>query len=267
MKKIDEGVTADIFEVDADTIVKLYKPIFEGIAEKENFSKTEYEIMSQLVNYPVPIPRPIEPWVQGHRRGFTMQKVRGSSMMFLLERNVFFLEPYARFFGRLHSNINKIILEDNHDFPDTTERTYASILRHAYVLGGYAKDILALFDDLPGHKRLCHNDFHLANVVMRNNRFWVIDWDTAGMGDYHGDIARTVMLMRFCPPGIIHGPKTWKNREKFIEKYLDAYNENIKIDHELLLKWEIIKAADLIILDSPLNQDLWAFIEKNIKRV
>ncbi|KZL91678.1 hypothetical protein [Clostridium magnum] len=45
MKKIGEGVTAEIFEIDSDTIIKLYKPLFSYIAEKEEFVETEYEIM------------------------------------------------------------------------------------------------------------------------------------------------------------------------------------------------------------------------------
>lgn len=40
------------------------------------------------------------------------------------------------------------------------------------------------------------------------------------------------MLIRYCSPNIILGPKTWRVREKFVEKYLNAYNENIKIDYE-----------------------------------
>ncbi|MBV7273238.1 phosphotransferase [Clostridiaceae bacterium UIB06] len=264
MKKIGEGVTAEIFEIDSDTIMKLYKPIFTFIADKEKFVETEYEIMNTLLNYPVRIPRPIEAKIQGTRNGYTMERVKGFSLMYLIEENFFAYELYAIFFGKLHSSVNKIDLENNNDFSDTQERIYQVISKNSYILGGYYKSIISLFNDLPTSQNLCHNDFHLGNVIVGNNKSWVIDWDGAGRGDYHGDIARTIMLIRYCSPNIIHGPKTWSVREKFIKKYLNAYNENIKINYELLLKWEIIRAAELIILGAPFKEELWKFIENNI---
>jgi Predicted aminoglycoside phosphotransferase len=264
VRKIGEGVTAEIFEIDPDTIMKLYKPLFSHIAEKEKFVETEYEIMNTLLNYPVRIPKPIEAKIEGARNGYTMERLKGYSLMKLIEENIFAYELYAIFFGKLHSNLNKIDLEGNNDFSDTKERLYGIISSNAHMLGGYYKRVISLFDEFPTSKSLCHNDFHLGNVVVGNNKAWVVDWDGAGKGDYHGDIARTVMTIRYCPPNIILGPKTWRVRENFIKKYLNSYNENIKIDYELLLKWQIIRAAEMIILGAPFKEEMWGFIEENI---
>lgn len=264
MRKIGEGVTAEIFEIDSDTIMKLYKPLFSQIAEKEKFIETEYEIMNTLLNYPVRIPKPIEAKIESGRNGYTMERLKGYSLMKLIEENIFAYELYAILFGKLHSNLNKINLEDNSDFSDTKERLREIIWGNAHMLGGYYKNIISLFDDLPASKNLCHNDFHLANVIVGNGKPWVIDWDGAGRGDYHGDIARTVMTIRYCPPNVILGSKTWRVREKFIKKYLNSYNENMKIDYRLLLKWEIIRAAEMIILGAPFKEEMWRFIEENI---
>lgn len=267
MKKIGEGVTAEIFEIDSDIVMKLYKPLFSQIAEKEKFIETEYEIMNTLLNYPVRIPKPIEPKIEGGRNGYSMEKIKGYPLMKLIEENIFAYELYAILFGRLHSNLNKIDLENNNDFSDIKERLYKIISSNAHLMGGYYKDIIALFDELPNSKNLCHNDFHLGNVVIGNNKYWIIDWDGAGRGDYHCDIARTVMTIRYCPPNIITGEKTWRVRENFIKKYLNSYNENIKIDYDLLLKWEIIRAVEMIVLGFPFKEELWRFIEKNISLI
>lgn len=264
MKKIGEGVTSDIFELDSNTVMKLYKPIFTNIAEAERFTDTEYKIMNMISNYSIPIPRPIEQKMKYGRNGYTMEKIKGSSLKDLIENNIFAYELYAILLGKLQCGINKINLEYTNDFPNIKKRLYGIILNSPELFGGYFKSILALFDELPNGDNLCHNDFHLGNVLLNNDKFCFIDWDGAGKGDYHADVARTVIELKFSPPGIIFGNKSWSIREKFIDKYINAYNQNIKINFDLLLKWEIIRAAEFIVLGAPIKQSLWEFIEENI---
>ncbi len=49
---------------------------------------------------------------------------------------------------------------------------------------------------------ICHGDFHPLNVLVDTEadteRVAVIDWTDAGIGDRHGDIARTAWLFRFA---------------------------------------------------------------------
>jgi thiamine kinase-like enzyme len=264
MKKIGEGVTSDIFEVDSNTVMKLYKPIFRDIAESENFTETEYKIMNMISNYSVPIPKPIEQKIKNGRNGYTMEKIKGSSLRDLVENNIFAYELYAILFGRLHCSINKINLEYTNDFPDIKERLYNMISGSPELFGGYFKSIMSLFDELPDGNNLCHNDFHLGNVIANSNKFCFIDWDGTGKGDYHCDAARTVIELKFSPAGIIFGNKSWYIREKFTDKYLSAYNQHIELDFNLLLKWEIIRAAEFIVMGAPIKQSLWEFIENNI---
>ena len=40
----------------------------------------------------------------------------------------------------------------------------------------------------------CHGDFHPLNVMVDGEQATVIDWTDAGLGDRHGDVARTCLL-------------------------------------------------------------------------
>jgi aminoglycoside phosphotransferase (APT) family kinase protein len=45
---------------------------------------------------------------------------------------------------------------------------------------------------------ICHGDFHPLNVLVAGDSAMVIDWTDAGVGDRHGDIARTLLLFELA---------------------------------------------------------------------
>lgn len=45
---------------------------------------------------------------------------------------------------------------------------------------------------------VCHGDFHPLNVMATPQRATVIDWTDAGLGDRHGDVARTLALFELA---------------------------------------------------------------------
>lgn len=45
---------------------------------------------------------------------------------------------------------------------------------------------------------VCHGDFHPLNVIVDGTAAMVIDWTDAGVGDRHGDIARTAALFELA---------------------------------------------------------------------
>src|SRR5262249_32610054 len=55
---------------------------------------------------------------------------------------------------------------------------------------------LAMLEALPDGDRLCHGDFHPANVLVGRNGPAVIDWTGATRGDPAADLARTRLLLQ-----------------------------------------------------------------------
>lgn len=45
---------------------------------------------------------------------------------------------------------------------------------------------------------VCHGDFHPLNVLVDGSTASVIDWSDGGIGDRHGDVARTLLLLELA---------------------------------------------------------------------
>ena len=106
---------------------------------------------------------------------------------------------------------------------------------------------------LPEELSFCHNDFNPFNLVVDDDgRIGVVDWQMAGIGDRHLDVAWLLVLMRTVSPE----PRNLAERliapiaRKFVNpyfarKYLARYREQIELDPERLRYWEAFRAFGL----------------------
>ncbi len=103
---------------------------------------------------------------------------------------------------------------------------------------------------IPEEVSFCHNDFHPFNLVVdEEDRIGVVDWQMAGLGDRHCDVAWPLVLMRTASPE----PRNLPERliapiarrfitPNFVRKYLDRYGEQLDLDPERLRYWEAFRA-------------------------
>src|ERR671924_42075 len=86
-------------------------------------------------------------------------------------------------------------------FPDARQRLEreAVALTAAAAAGAPAPGVL---EQLPDGDRLCHGDFHPANVLVGKRGPVAIDWHRAARGDPMGDLARSRVILAagFVPP-------------------------------------------------------------------
>ena len=87
---------------------------------------------------------------------------------------------------------------------------------------------------------ICHGDFHARNLLMDATTVSVIDWTDAGIGDRHGDIARTAWLPRFAAVAATH------QRQRLVRlawapalsrAYLSSYRRDLPVDAARLRLW------------------------------
>lgn len=73
-------------------------------------------------------------------------------------------------------------------------RATADALQHRGLFDALAR-VEALTDEIRRAPAVvCHGDYHPLNVLIDDDDLWVIDWTDAGVGDRHGDVARTITL-------------------------------------------------------------------------
>jgi aminoglycoside phosphotransferase (APT) family kinase protein len=103
------------------------------------------------------------------------------------------------------------------------------------------EDLIPYLEDQP--KVACHGDFHPLNVLVDGSAASVIDWTDAGLGDRHGDVARTQLLFR------VAAVAADSPAERAILKavgpllamgYLRRYHAQLPLDRDRLATWEVV---------------------------
>jgi aminoglycoside phosphotransferase (APT) family kinase protein len=87
----------------------------------------------------------------------------------------------------------------------------------------------------------CHGDYHPLNVLVDGDRLTIIDWTDAGLGDRHGDVARTLLLFDLAAVGadkrseraLLRVLAPWLRR-----RYRRAYERHLPLDPARLRLWE-----------------------------
>jgi aminoglycoside phosphotransferase len=87
---------------------------------------------------------------------------------------------------------------------------------------------------------ICHGDFHLRNLLVATDSVWVIDWSDAGIGDRHGDIARTEWIFRSAAvllSGETERPVSPALAPGLSGEYLSSYQRELPVDPARLRLW------------------------------
>jgi aminoglycoside phosphotransferase (APT) family kinase protein len=101
--------------------------------------------------------------------------------------------------------------------------------------------LLPYLEDHPGVA--CHGDFHPLNVLVDGKDATVIDWTDAGLGDRHGDVARTQLLFRVA--SVAASSPAERALLKGVgpllaSRYLRRYDAQLPVDRERLATWEVV---------------------------
>jgi aminoglycoside phosphotransferase (APT) family kinase protein len=89
----------------------------------------------------------------------------------------------------------------------------------------------------------CHGDFHPLNVLVDGDSSSVIDWTDAGLGDRHGDVARTQLLFRVAAVAATSRAERVLLRAlgpRLAARYLRCYSARLPLDRDRLDRWEVV---------------------------
>jgi aminoglycoside phosphotransferase (APT) family kinase protein len=95
---------------------------------------------------------------------------------------------------------------------------------------------------------ICHGDFHPYNVLVHRGRLAVIDWTDCGLGDPHGDVARTALLFELPGLASVHAAARAVMRplgRALAHDYLAAYQRHAPLQAERLALWRPVHLLQL----------------------
>lgn len=182
LHKIDEGNTAEIFQLDNNRVLKLFKSGYS----KESMLQEYHN--HQLVSWMVPnVPKLYGIVEENCRVGYVMEQIKGISLAGHLLNEATFADAMEQFVS-LHKEWNKETPAEVISYKDWMKNT----LHNKECVS----DLLEKINRLSDGNTLCHGDFHPYNIlVTEENKPVVLDFANVCRAPKEYDIARTYFLM------------------------------------------------------------------------
>ncbi|MDP4095507.1 phosphotransferase [Paenibacillus sp. P96] len=229
---IGQGNTADIFDAGNNRVVKLFKygyPLDDVRLEINN---------SRLLNgLNLPTSKSYELVTHEGRHGILYDKIDGQSLLELVLQTGE-VERYAVVLAQFHKRILACKLEGAASLKSILKRN----IERANDLTGLCKSQLyAVLEALPDGGRLCHGDYHFDNVLVNDEKNYIIDYMNVCRGHEYGDVARTVYLIEMTPV-----PSQMSDVERILwmkKRATDVYLQEMGVPREELSEWLLVTVA------------------------
>lgn len=235
---IAQGNTAEIFEWDNHNILKLYR---SGLPEY--LCTNEFEITKYVYECLKIAPKPIKLINIDGRIGAIYERLVGKTMLKLLLSKPWSFKKYSKLLARSHVEIQqKATLS-----AITVKEKLVRDIKNVTLLTLEEKQLLYKYiDTLPDGDSICHFDFHPDNIMLVDEKYYVIDWMTGCIGNPLSDVARTALLLNFSEiPRVPEFVNRWIKlfQKKICHTYLTEYLELTGSTLSDIQKWELPVAA------------------------
>jgi hypothetical protein len=152
--------------------------------------------------------------------------------------------------GEVHSRLHSVAASER--LPLLKPTLIARIGSRPEIPPPLARFAIDTLNDLPDGDRICHFDFHPANVLMSPKGPIVIDWTNVKRGDHHADVARSVLILRLGepPPGSVSAVMKVLirfGRAILLNRYLSSYRRHGQLDGALVERWLPVCAVDRLL--------------------
>ncbi|HHZ06453.1 MAG TPA: phosphotransferase [Clostridiales bacterium] len=189
LKMINQGNTAEIFQIDDKKILKLYRSGLPfPLCEKE-FENTR--IAKKLIGN---VPLVYELIKDNDRCGIVFQKITGKDMITVIAQNIWQIKRQAKNLAKFHFDMQK---ENSEHLQTVKEKLLADIETVECLSKEEKHKLFDYINALSDGNALCHFDYHPGNIIISSNKPIIIDWMTACIGCKCADIARTGILLKY----------------------------------------------------------------------
>ena len=220
MKKIPldqplaRGRTADVFEWEPGQVLKLFHNWFL-LSDIEFEQRIGRAVHASGVSAPDVIGDIIQ--VEG-RNGLIYERIDGRSLLEVAPSQPWKVFALAKRFAVLHAQMHEHVFTA--DVPAQRSKFEYRIQHLDILLESLRTRLLERLASLPDGERICHGDFHPANVLSTSHGDTVIDWIDASRGNPLADVARATIILI----GAVESGQTRNPFEKaFVRIFHSAY--------------------------------------------
>lgn len=104
-------------------------------------------------------------------------------------------------------------------------------------------ELLTRLESMPKHIKLCHGDFNPSNIIIGEEKTYILDWVHATQGNASADVARTYLLLSL-------------QSSEQAEMYLNTFCNKTGTDKRYVQRWLPIVAAAQLTKKKPEERDL-----------
>lgn len=237
---IGQGNTAEIYRLDNNRILKLFRSGLNKGAIESEYQNGIY--IQKILNC---VPKAYEMVEVNGRYGIIYQEIEGKDMLKIISTSFLWrINQYVRDLAHYHLHIQKPVTDNN---LCTVKEKLEYDINSVTILSEEQRELIIKYlHQLPDGNDLCHFDFHPGNIMIADNKAYILDWMTACKGDVCADVARTSLLLKYG--GATHTPWIVRKLTSIIQNhiykiYIKEYLMISKIDIEDIHRWELPVAA------------------------
>lgn len=187
-EKIGSGANGDVYRIDPETIVKVYK-YEDSLAN----IKRETELARKAFVLGIPTAIPYDVVKVDNSYGSVFELLSCQTMSHALAKNPSLYKDYAHSYALLLKKIHQIETPI-HDLPlmKETAMKWAKYIEDHLNKDRYLK-LLTLIESVPDVHTIIHGDYHTKNVMIQDDELLLIDMDTIAIGHPLFDISGMFM--------------------------------------------------------------------------
>lgn len=239
LERLGGGREAEIFAFGEGRVLRLARnPARAAAVERE------VAAMRAARQAGAPVPAVYERLEVDGRPGVVIERLEGDDLLARLGKRPWSVRSVGRTLGRVHAQLHRVTAPaELPSVADELRRRLGSELVPAAV----RELALTRLDELPDGDRLCHGDFHPANLLPAGSGYAVIDWPLGARGHPPADVARTCLLITggMVPddaPRVVRQLEAY-GRRILLSAYLRGYRSELALDQALLKRWRPVCAA------------------------
>jgi aminoglycoside phosphotransferase (APT) family kinase protein len=243
--KIGEGREAEMFAWEGGTILRLLRG-----TDRRNQVQWEAAAMETARARGLPVPAVFGITEVMGRPGIIMERVDGPDLLTQINARPWTIFQAGSLLGDVHARLHSVTASER--LPMLKPTLAARIGSRPEIPPELARFAIDSLNDLPEGDRICHFDYHPANVLISSAGPVVIDWTNVKRGDHHADVARSVLILRLGepPPGSVSA--VMKVLIRFargilLGRYLSAYHRREHLDRSLVDRWIPVCAVDRLL--------------------
>lgn len=233
-KQIASGETVDVFQ-DGKMAIKVFK-------DKDAKPNALYEALthSRVETTGLPIPVIHEVSVIEGKWAIVMDHIEGKTLHQIMRDDPQNIARYVEEMVDIQLEIHSKTMPLLSKLKDELSRQIEGL---TCIDDTKKYELLTRLESMPKHKKLCHGNFTPMNIIVNDDKTYIVDWVAAKQGNASADVARTYLMLSLDFP-------------EAAELYLDCFCKKSKTAKRYVQAWLPIVAAAQLTYGKPEEKEL-----------